>query len=151
MINISYGKEGDTSRCFCFHTKVTQEGYVYYKKQTDQLWNVVETNIKITKDMEGCTAIHKVKISGLTAGIYEYKVGYEGCWSDISTFEVKDYSASDAHIKMLWTSDQQSWTNTEYDAWKIAARFLRQNNGYRNYDFHLNTGVNVAPYIEQSV
>ena len=151
MINISYGKEGDTSRCFCFHTKVTNEGYVYYKKQSEQLWNVAETTIKIVKDMEGCTAVHKVKISGLSTGIYDYKVGYEGCWSDQATFEVKDYSSQSSTIKMLWTSDQQSWTNKEYDAWKIAARFLRKNNGYRNYDFYLNTGVNVAPYIEQSV
>ena len=139
MINISFDKDG-TGRCFCFHTPVTDEGYVYYKKETDSLWKVAETSITIVKDMDGTTSVHKCKIPNLEVGIYEYKVGYDGCWSDVSTFEVKDYTQSDQNINILWTSDQQSWTKYEYDAWKMAARYLRQNNGYAQYDFHLNTG-----------
>lgn len=138
IINISFGEE-DTSRCFCFRTPVAREGFVYYRKSGDSLWNSEFTTMNIVKDMEGVSTVHKAKISNLTTGVYEYKVGYDGCWSDIATFEIKEYNQNE-EINMLWTSDQQSWTEREYDVWKVAAQHLRQNNGYKNYDFHLNTG-----------
>lgn len=140
LINISYGEQGDTSRCFCFRTPINNEGYVYYKNSGESIWNAITTNISIVKDMEGSSSVHKAKISDLTPGVYEYKVGYDGCWSDVATFEVKDYSNQSQNINIIWTSDQQSWTVREYDAWKVVAKHLRQNNNYKNFDFHLNTG-----------
>lgn len=139
MVNISFDKLG-TGRCFCFHTPVSTEGYVYYRKQGETLWKVVETERNIIKDMDGSSTVHKCKILNLEVGMYEYKFGYDGCWSDVSTFEIKDYSQTTQNLKMLWTTDQQSWTIREYDVWKVVCRYLRQNDGYRNYDFHLNTG-----------
>lgn len=106
MVNISFDKLG-TGRCFCFHTPVTDQGFVYYKKQSDTLWKVVETTINLVKDMDGTTAIHKCKIPALEVGIYEYKCGYEGCWTDVATFEIKDYSQSSQNISILWSTDQQ--------------------------------------------
>lgn len=140
MINISFGEKGDTVRCFCFHTKVTNQGYVYYKRQSDSTWNVVNTDIQIVKDQDGQSSVHKCKIENLSTGVYEYKVGYPGCWSDVNTFEVKDYNQSNSEINMLWTTDQQSWNVKEYSVWQIVAKHLRNNNGYKKYDFHLNTG-----------
>lgn len=139
LINISFGKE-DTSRCFCFRTPVAREGFVYYRKVGENLWNSELTSMSIVKDMEGVSTVHKAKVSNLDVGVYEYKVGYEGCCSDIATFEVKNYNNQEQTINILWTSDQQSWTEREYNVWKIAAQHLRQNNGYKKYDFHLNTG-----------
>ena len=90
--------------------------------------------------MDALSSVHKAKLDNLSVGTYEYKVGYDGCWSDIATFEVKNYSLETQDINIIWTSDQQSWTTREYDVWKIMAKYLRQNNGYKNFDFHLNTG-----------
>lgn len=140
LINISYGEDGNNSRCFCFRTPITSEGFVNYKKAGESLWNTISTTISIVKDMDGATAVHKAKIDNLDIGTYEYKVGYEGCWSDIATFEIKNYDNQSQDINILWTSDQQSWTEREYDVWKVAAEFLRKDNNYKNFDFHLNTG-----------
>ena len=138
MVNISYGEKGDTTRCFVFHTPITKEGYVKYRVSGESLWNSVETEIEMSKDSDS-HSVHKAKLSDLTPNTYEYQVGYEGCWSDVETFEVKEFTQHE-EINILWTSDQQSWTTREYDVWKICAKFLRQNNGVSNYDFHLNTG-----------
>lgn len=140
MVNISYGVDGNTQRCFCFHTPITKEGYVYYRKSGESLWNVEPTDISIVKDAESMSSVHKAKLSNLSVGTYEYKVGYDGCWSDISTFEIKNYSKESSVINIVWTSDQQSWTLNEMKVWKMAAEFLRKDNNYRNFDFHLNTG-----------
>lgn len=138
MINISYGEEGDTTRCFVFHTPITEEGYVKYRVSGEPLWTTVETTVSIANSGDS-HSVHKVKISDLAPATYEYQVGYEGCWSDVATFVVKEYTRNEP-INILWTSDQQSWTTREYDVWKICARHLRKNNGYSKYDFHLNTG-----------
>lgn len=140
FINISFGENGDNSRCFCFRTPVTNDGFVNYRKVGESLWNSISTTISIVKDMDALSSVHKAKLNNLSVGTYEYKVGYDGCWSDIATFEVKNYSLETQDINIIWTSDQQSWTTREYDVWKIMAKYLRQNNGYKNFDFHLNTG-----------
>lgn len=140
MINISYGENGDTERCFCFHTPINKEGFVYYRKEGESLWNTKSTDISIVKDAESMSSVHKVKLTDLTVGTYEYKVGYDGCWSDIATFEVKNYSKEYSNINIMWTSDQQSWTINEMKVWKVMAEFLRKDNNYKNFDFHLNTG-----------
>lgn len=140
LINISFGEDGVTSRCFCFRTPITKEGFVNYRKEGESLWNSISTNIYIVKDMEGSTSVHKAKVTDLSKGTYEYKVGYDGCWSDIATFEVKNYNLESQSINILWTSDQQSWNSKEFKVWKESARFLRQNDNYKNFDMHLNTG-----------
>ena len=45
-------------------------------------------------------------------------------------------------MRILWTTDQQSWTKKEYDAWQTVARYLKnkQQNLDVPFDFHLNTG-----------
>jgi hypothetical protein len=46
-------------------------------------------------------------------------------------------------MRILWTTDQQSWTKQEYDVWQVAARYLnnKQQGLEVPFDFHLNTGV----------
>ena len=64
-------------------------------------------------------------------------VGIEGCSSDTYSFEVKEYNESNP-LRILWTTDQQSWTTKEYDVWQMCSRFL--NKKANQFDFHLNTG-----------
>lgn len=138
MINISYGKDGNNTRCFVFHTPITKEGYIKYRVSGETLWNTVETTITMSRDTDS-HSVHKRIINNLEPNTYEYQVGYEGCWSDVETFEVKDHNQQQTPINILWTSDQQSWTSREYDVWKMCAKFLRKK-GVSNFDFHLNTG-----------
>ena len=45
-------------------------------------------------------------------------------------------------MRILFTTDQQSWTKVEYDVWQMCARFLnnKQQNLETPFDFHLNCG-----------
>ena len=57
-------------------------------------------------------------------------------------------SWEDREIKILQTSDQQGWSEEEYDAWKYAHDYIYQNekvkpleeSGKPNYDWRFNTG-----------
>lgn len=138
MINIAYGENGDTTRTFTFHTVITDEGYVKYKKITEVNWASQLTERQIIRNKDCDSTLHRAIVHGLSAGIYEYQVGFEGCWSDISTFEVKTYGLN-TPLRFLWTTDQQSWTPKEYKVWGAVAKFIRQHK-IDTYDFHLNTG-----------
>ena len=68
--------------------------------------------------------------------------------SDIEEFEVKTYDleAGD-EIKILWTSDEQSWNLEEARTFRNIFNKIQEwekdtdKVGNVNYDFHLNTGV----------
>lgn len=137
MVNMMYGENGNTTRTFTFQTPINNEGFVRYRVDGETKWNTVETTTEIIKNMDGDTTVHRAIVRDLDFNKYEYQVGYEGCWSDISTFEVKDHN-QDTPIRILYTSDQQSWTEREYDVWGTCARFLNTKSG--DFDFHLNGG-----------
>ena len=141
MINVMYGENGNSSRTFTFQTPLTSSGYVKLRKEGDTKWINHETSIEIFSNLDGDVSVHRCIIHDLENGIYEYQVGTEGCTSDIYTLEVKTFDEDNA-MRILWTTDQQSWTKQEYDVWQVCARFL--NNKQQNldipFDFHLNTG-----------
>ena len=137
MINVMYGEDGEHTRTFTFQTPLCETGFVKYRKEGEVKWITRETDIELFSNVDGDVSVHRCIIHDLEVGKYEYQVGTDGCSSDIYSFEIKEYG-EDAALRVLWTTDQQSWTKTEYDVWQTCARFL---NGKADlFDFHLNTG-----------
>ena len=137
MINMMYGKDGNTTRTFTFQTPLAEDGWVKYRKEGEVKWSSKETTIEISKNVDADTSVHRCIIHDLEVGKYEYQVGTDGCSSDIYSFEVKSYGPGDT-IRALFTTDQQSWTKREYSVWQTCSRFLNQKANL--FDFHLNTG-----------
>ena len=141
MINVMYGENGDSSRTFTFQTPITESGFVKIRKDGETKWENHETSVEVFSNVDGDVSVHRCIIENLEEGLYEYQVGTEGCVSDNYSFEVKKFDA-DNPMRILWTTDQQSWSKREYDVWQMCARFL--NNKQQNldvpFDFHLNTG-----------
>lgn len=137
MINIAYGENGNSTRTFTFQTPITESGVVKFRKEGEVKWSTVETQIEMASNVDGDTSLHRCIVHDLQNGKYEYQVGTDGCMSDIYSFEIKEHDQNNP-IRILWTTDQQSWTKREYDVWRTCARYL--NGKADNYDFHLNTG-----------
>lgn len=146
MMNICYGKNGDTSRTFTWQTKgVTKQGFIKIRKIDSSgvagNWVKYESTREIVTLLDGDITIHRVIVHNLEYSVYEYQAGEEGAWSDIEKFEVVKYSNS-RPIKILQTSDEQGWTELEYSASKTSAKAIldpSQENHF-DFDFHLNTG-----------
>lgn len=137
MINVMFGENGNNTRTFTFQTPITESGFVKIRKDGEVKWQSYETTTELFSNVDGDVTVHRCIITDLTPGKYEYMVGTEGCSSDTYTFEVKIFNES-TPMRILWTSDQQSWSKREYDVWQVAARFL--NKKANLFDWHLNTG-----------
>lgn len=151
LINITLGKVPST-RLFTWQSAVTDRGAVRYRKIKDAdgtsnigLWYEVESDCEIVNNHSLFMTIHRVQVDDLEPGLYEYKCGGEGCWSDIEQMEVKEYN-DDSEIKIILTTDQQGYTEEEYEAWNTCVNAMRQQPGFYNanglpdFDFHLNCG-----------
>lgn len=176
MIFVTFGKQQST-RIFTWQTKPTNEGFVKIKKIVN---TVFENGKYVKKDITGRTKFktykaelrnishhdtsavtHKVFVRDMTPGIYLYKAGEEGMWSDeyeIEVFHEKygDFTTQlqvgekeeDRQIRFLLTSDQQGWDEHEYKAWKHASEYIIENEkikpeettGRPNYEWRVNTG-----------
>lgn len=141
MINVMFGEDGDHSRTFTFQTPIVESGFVKIRKVGDLKWDSYETNIELFSNVDGDVSVHRCIVKDIEFGNYEYQVGTEGCVSDTYSLEVKEFNEEQA-MRILWTTDQQSWTKREYDVWQMCARFLnnKQQNLEVPFDFHLNTG-----------
>ena len=141
MINMMYGENGDNTRTFTFQTPLTESGFVKIRKDGELNWINYETTVEIFSNVDGDVMVHRCIVEGLEPGKYEYQVGTEGCVSDNYAFEVKIFDEANP-LRILWTTDQQSWTKQEYDVWQMCARFLnnKQQKLEDPFDFHLNTG-----------
>ena len=141
MINVMFGENGDHTRTFTFQTPIAESGFVKIRKVGESKWDTYETNVEIFSNIDGDVTVHRCIVENLEFGEYEYQVGTEGCVSDNYALEVKEFN-EEKGMRILWTTDQQSWTKKEYDAWQTVARYL--NNKQQNldvpFDFHLNTG-----------
>lgn len=154
LLNMTLGKQPNT-RLFTWQTNATFAGYFKYRRLVDDTgvtvvepWTEVETEREVV--MNGSVnsefvMIHRVKISDLQPGIYEYQCGETGFWSDVEMFRVKEYD-DESTIKILWTTDQQGFTDPEYKAWDACAKTIRalegtyDTDGVPDYDLHINTG-----------
>ena len=101
---------------------------------------------------------HKVLISGLTSGTYEYKVvrnngiqyknGYEVNTNGYEyTSKVREFTVkSDSQVtsfNFVQTTDQQGANWEEYEVWNLSARMIAKaesNGEIPSYDFTINTG-----------
>lgn len=154
LLNMTLGKKPST-RLFTWQTSATSVGYFKYRRIADgagtkvtEPWTNVETDREVV--MNGSVnsefvMIHRVKISDLKAGQYEYQCGETGFWSDVEKFRVKEYN-DNSIINILWTTDQQGFTDPEYKAWDANVKTIRSLEGaydedeIPDYDLHINTG-----------
>ena len=141
MINMMYGEDGETSRTFTFQTPLCESGFVKIRKDGEVKWINHETSVELFSNIDGDVSVHRCIVEDLEPGLYEYQVGTEGCISDNYSFEIKNFNQAN-DIRILWTTDQQSWSKREYDVWQMCARFLnnKQQELDDPFDFHLNTG-----------
>jgi hypothetical protein len=141
MINVMFGENGETTRTFTFQTPLVESGFVRIRKDGESKFVSYETTTEVFSNVDGDVTVHRCIIENLENGVYEYIVGCEGCISDSYSFEVRPFNQSKG-MRILWTTDQQSWTKQEYDVWQVAARFLnnKQNELDVPFDWHLNTG-----------
>lgn len=141
MINVMYGENGNSSRTFTFQTPLVESGFVKIRKVGELKWINHETDVELFSNVDGDVVVHRCIVHDLEVGNYEYQVGCEGCLSDTYSLEVKEFNEENA-MRILWTTDQQSWTKREYDVWQMCARFLNNKQQELDvpFDFHLNTG-----------
>lgn len=141
MVNMMFGEDGEHTRTFTFQTPLTESGFVKIRKDGEVKWISHETSVELFSNVDGDVSVHRCIIENLEPGLYEYQVGTEGCISENYSFEVRPFN-EEKGMRILWTTDQQSWTKKEYDVWQMCARFL--NNKQQNldvpFDWHLNTG-----------
>lgn len=138
-VNLMYGEDGNTTRTFTYQTSITDEGYVKYRKHGTATWTIKETSKEVIQHLDGEYTLHRAIIHNLENGIYEYKVGFDGCWSEEETFEVKVRPATSREpIKFLWTTDEQSWSLEEYSAYTVAMQNILE---WEDFEFRLETGV----------
>ena len=151
LVNITLGKE-PTTRFFTWQSSVTDRGAVRMRRIKDaagaaavEAWIEIESDRELVNNHGLFMTIHRVKVENLEAGLYEYKVGEPGFWSDEELINVRAID-NNSKIRMLWTTDQQGYTELEYKAWDTCVKAMKDAsnfydaNGIPNFDFHLNTG-----------
>ena len=141
MINVMFGEDGDHTRTFTFQTPIVESGFVKIRKVGEAKWDTYETAVEIFSNVDGDVSVHRCIVENLEFGEYEYQVGTEGCISDNYSLELKEFNENKG-MRILWTTDQQSWTKKEYDAWQTVARYLNNKQQELDvpFDWHLNTG-----------
>ena len=151
LINITFGKQ-PTTRLFTWQSVVTDAGVVKYRRIKDSAglavnepWKEKESEREIVRNHGSFATVHRVKIDNLEAGIYEYKCGEPGHWTDVEQIKVKAYD-DNSEIRIILTTDQQGYTENEYEAWNTCVNVMRKQEGFYdadglpNFDFHLNCG-----------
>lgn len=151
LVDITFGKK-ETTRLFTWQSHVTDNGCVKVRRikdkdglEVNEAWRKVESKREIVNNHGIFMTIHRAKIDNLQPGLYEYQCGETGFWSDIEPFEVRAHDADQA-IKIIWTTDQQGFTEKEYKAWDTCVKTMKNvpelysANGVPDFDFHLNTG-----------
>ena len=113
---LGYGVK-DTTRTFTWQSKVMKQGYVKYRKKGDSSFKIVKAVTSVLQHPDCTVSKHSCIIDNLTYGnTYEYQVGAEGYWSDLAEFKVDDRRSSTT--KVLWLSDEQSWTEGEMNVFR---------------------------------
>ena len=151
LINITFGKQ-PTTRLFTWQSVVTDNGVIKYRRIKDgaglavsEPWKEKESEREIVCNHGSFATVHRVKIDNLEAGLYEYKCGEPGHWSDVEQIKVKAYD-DNSEIRIILTTDQQGYTEKEYKAWNTCVNVMRNQEGFYdadglpNFDFHLNCG-----------
>ena len=142
---LGFGEDYNT-RTFTWQSKIMPEGFVKYKKVGESNYKSVKATTSFLQHPDCSVSKHSAIVKNLEEGIYEYQVGAEGYWSDIETFEVKNYNtAAGDEINILWLSDEQSWTEAEMQTFKnvfnkIINEWEIDELGNPTFDWILETG-----------
>ena len=113
---LGYG-EADTTRTFTWQSKVMKQGYVRYREAGTSDFITVKAETSVLQHPDCTVSKHSCIIRNLAYGkTYEYQVGAEGYWSDLAKFSVVDRTNSTT--KILWLSDEQSWVESEMNAFR---------------------------------
>ena len=144
---LGYGEE-ETTRTFTWQSQLMKSGYVKYREKGTDDWITVKANTSVIQHPDCTVSKHSAIIKGFKIGkTYEYQVGSEGYWSDQHEFELKN-KTSDT-IKVLWESDEQSWTAGEMNAFRNVFNSIKndwhsesQSKDFKmsDFDFILETG-----------
>lgn len=190
--NTSNGGNGAT-RCFNWNSVGYYDEFVWFKKKTDSEWNKVEsykenvdyrilqrptdpecikgeisypqyyTRIRWETFYGAPITTHKLIITGLTAGVYEYKIGRadeEGNPTDYISKTREFTVKADSEVTsfdFIQTTDQQGANWEEYQIWDLSADFINRNErigqtpkvatnetspgaNQKDFDFTINTG-----------
>lgn len=137
LLTLGFGQDASRTRTFLWHSvRTLQDNFVLYKKQGALDW----VKVKASKEAVQYPDIDVYKwtatITNLEEGVYVYKAGEEGKWSEEYTFIVKSKNNSSS-FTFAQVSDQQGWNAAEYDAWQKSARYILDN---ETFDWVLNTG-----------
>lgn len=151
MVTVTFGRNAHTTRCFNWISVGYYDEYLSYRLAGETSWIKVESfkegdnrstytnkyynRIRVIATDKTPYTAHKMIITDLQPGTYEYKCGRDGYESDISKFKVQAESISD--FSFVQTSDQQGFNWCEYEVWKKAADFIKY---YENPTFTINTG-----------
>lgn len=157
--NTAEGGQGAT-RCFNWVSKGYYDEYLWYREKGTSAWIRVESikneTDRIRKNYnriqqeatngEVFTA-HKLIISGLTKGVYEYTCGKSlktqepnmNACIDIREFSVRTDDEVNKGYTFIQVSDQQGFNWEEYQTWYYAAKYINEN--YKDTThFIVNTG-----------
>lgn len=136
LVNMGFGKDGNTSRTFTWQSVRTKKGALRYKLKGEIDWIYVESNKVLIQHYDIDAISHSVILRNLAEGTYVYQVGEEGRWSDEAEFIIKVPNEREP-ISFVHISDQQGWNEYEYKSWEKANAYIEAN---ENYDFIINTG-----------
>ena len=140
--------EDETTRTFTWQSQLMSKGYVKYREKGTSDWTTVKATTSVIQHPDCTVSKHSAIIKGLTIGkTYEYVVGSEGYWSDEHEFDLKNKSGET--IKVLWQSDEQSWTSGEMGSFRNVFNSIKNNwhsesqsDDFKmsDFDFILETG-----------
>ena len=135
LVTVAFGQE-PTTRIINWQAVPSRFGGVKYRKKVERKFiHVPSTTMPIAYE-DADVYKHTVIIRDLEEGMYEYQVGEEGRWTDLSELEVKTYSNGEV-MRFLQVTDQQGWDESQYLPWKYSAEFIEEN---EEFDFIVNTG-----------
>lgn len=131
MPTFSIGETPNT-RTFNWISLDNYDEYLYYRVHGQSTWSEVLADQSVNYGRQTIVGddgvvfyVHKVILTGLASGIYDWKIvrkntTYE---SDIYNFVVSDNGlSSEGSFTFMQVSDQQGWMFEEYEPWNIAAK-----------------------------
>ncbi|MGL5719139.1 metallophosphoesterase [Cetobacterium sp.] len=150
LISMTFGKNAENSRCFTWQSPTTNTGNLYYCKKALAMtaegaeFISVASSVRQIQHMDCDATVHSVILRNLDVGTYVYRVSFQdefgnAKFSPLREFTLKSYNTQDK-IKIIQTTDQQSWDEHEYECWKYVNQILDNKYPTNTYDFRMNTG-----------
>lgn len=159
IVNVTFGIQATgpgATRCFNWVSVGYYDEFLWYRKKGDTTWIKQESfksetgirkyynRIRMEATDGTPFTTHKMIVKNLDAGVYEYKVGRPGSdggpgdySSDTKEFTVRATTDTES-FTFVQVSDQQGFNWDEYQVWRIAAKYIKDN--VPENQFTVNTG-----------